>query len=133
MSDDKNNGFTHQDWKPVVFKKTQKQLQKENPNKYKTQKTVKKNSKPNSNSTQPLKKFTDDDPESLHIKKVSLDLRKQIQQARTAKKMTQKDLANKLCVPVTTIQNYENGKAIPNGAFIAKIGRVLGVKLKKEK
>ena len=131
MSDDKNNGFKHQDWKPVVFKKSIKQLQKENPAKYKKETTVKKNYKPNSGSSQPLKKYTEDDPESLHIEKVSKNLRIQIQQARTAKKMTQKDLANKLCVPVTTIQNYENGKAIPNGAFISKIGRILGVKLKK--
>jgi len=52
-----------------------------------------------------------------------------IQQARMAKKMTQKDLAAACCEPVTVINSYEAGKAIPSGQLIAKLERVLGVKL----
>ena len=72
--------------------------------------------------------------------------------ARMAKKVTQKDLAQLLCVQPTVVScfeciccvilfivqasfilsqiaEYENGKAIPNGAFIAKLERALGAKL----
>ena len=43
--------------------------------------------------------------------------------------MSQKDLATRLNVPVNTIAGYENGKIVPNNAFIVKIERVLGTKL----
>jgi len=50
-------------------------------------------------------------------------------QARTAKGLSQKDLATKLMIPAKTIQDYENGKAVPNNALIAKIERNLGCKV----
>jgi len=50
-------------------------------------------------------------------------------QARTAKKMTQKDLATKINEKPQVIGEYENGKAIPNGQIIVKIERALGCKL----
>ncbi len=52
-----------------------------------------------------------------------------MQQARLAKKMTQKDLAAACAEKATTINEYEAGKAIPNGQLLAKIERVLGVRL----
>ena len=54
-----------------------------------------------------------------------------MQKARNAKKWTQKELATQLGLPLSIIRNYENGKAIPNGSLLGKIGRKLGVKLKK--
>jgi putative transcription factor len=64
---------------------------------------------------------------------VPFHLGKSIEQARTAKKMTQLDLARALVVQPPIIKQYENGTAIPNNAFIAKIEKTLGVKLPRVK
>ena len=50
-------------------------------------------------------------------------------QARTAKKLTQKELATAINEKPQVVALYENGKAIPNGAIIVKIERKLGCKL----
>ena len=60
---------------------------------------------------------------------MSIDIQQSIQKARLAVKMSQKDLAKKLNVNVDVIINYENGKAIPNNEFIAKIEKILNTKL----
>jgi len=128
MSDNKD-GFSHQDWKPVVLKKTQKQLM--NSNKASKNIITNKNYKANSSSTQLSKKVLDDDNDDFKIETVSRSLSVQIQKARIFKKMSQKDLANQMNTQVSIIQSYENGKATPNGEFLAKMSRILGVKLKK--
>ena len=71
--------------------------------------------------------------DEFNIPKVSFDLKKSIQSARLANKYSQKDLAIKLNVPVKSIVEYENGKAIPNNNFILKIERCLKVKLPRIK
>ena len=58
---------------------------------------------------------------------------KQIQQIRLAKKMTQKQLATSINEKPQVIQDYEQGKAVPNQQIICKIERALGVKLPKKK
>ena len=99
----------HQDWETVILKKP----------------TVYKNNNNN-------KKKEEEDSE-FNLPKTSYELKKTIQQARCAKKMTQKELATKVNVPVKTIIEYENGKAIPNNTFIAKLERTLNVKLPRPK
>jgi putative transcription factor len=64
---------------------------------------------------------------------VPSNLGKMIEQARTTKKMTQQDLAKVLVVQASIIKQYENGTIIPNNAFIAKIEKVVGVKLPRVK
>lgn len=63
--------------------------------------------------------------------KVGLGLGKAIQQARTAKKMTQAKLAQAINEKPAVINQYENGKAIPNGqvrlSFIFSIRNVRNV------
>lgn len=71
----------------------------------------------------------DADTENLSHVKVGLGLGKAIQQARQAKKMTQATLAKTINEKPAVINQYENGKAIPNGQIIAKIERALGAKL----
>jgi len=56
-------------------------------------------------------------------------LSKAIQQARMAKKMSQKDLASKINVKIQVMGDYESGKAVPSGQIISKIEKVLEVKL----
>ncbi|KAI8107165.1 hypothetical protein M9434_001810 [Picochlorum sp. BPE23] len=62
---------------------------------------------------------------------VSSELKKQIQQARLAKKMTQAQVAQAINEKPQVINEYESGKAIPNPQILSKLSRVLGVKLKK--
>ena len=71
--------------------------------------------------------------ETFHHAKVSRQLQTAISQARTAKGMTQKQLATALNVKVNMIADYEAGRAIPNPQFIVKIERKLGCKLPRGK
>lgn len=56
-----------------------------------------------------------------------------IAQGRTAKKMTQKLLANKLGIAVTVLSRVEAGKELPANATIARIERAIGVQLPRAK
>merc|ERR1712137_19828 len=67
--------------------------------------------------------------EAGKIAKVDRSLSKAIQQARTAKKMTQKELATAINEKPQVIGEYESGKAIPNPQIISKLERKLGTKL----
>jgi ribosome-binding protein aMBF1 (putative translation factor) len=49
--------------------------------------------------------------------------------ARTAKKLTQKDLGTLINEKPQVVAEYESGKAIPNPSIITKLERALGVKL----
>ena len=51
-------------------------------------------------------------------------------QGRLAKKMTQAQVAQMINEKPQIIQEYESGKAIPNQQILAKLERILGVKLR---
>ena len=70
-----------------------------------------------------------EESDDLKHAKVDRSLSKAIMQARTAKKMTQKDLATAINEKPQVIGLYESGKAIPNPQIISKIERKLGCKL----
>merc|ERR1719276_60246 len=70
-----------------------------------------------------------EDSDELKHSTVDKSLSKAIMQARMAKKMTQKDLATAINEKPQVVAEYENGKAIPNGAIIVKIERKLACKL----
>lgn len=70
-----------------------------------------------------------EESDELKINKVDKSLSKAIQQARMAKKLTQKELATKINEKPQVVGEYENGKAIPNAQIINKLERELGVKL----
>jgi DNA-binding XRE family transcriptional regulator len=53
-----------------------------------------------------------------------------IQAARTKSGLSQSDVARSLNQKVSVIQDYESGKAIPDQKILAKLERVLGVKLR---
>ena len=72
----------------------------------------------------------DQETEELKHKTVSQDISRLIIQGRNTKKMNQKQLAQALAVQASVIQDYENGKAIPNNQLLGKLERVLGVKLR---
>ena len=73
--------------------------------------------------------FSKGNVETRNRCKATKSLSKAIQQARMAKKMTQKELATAINEKPQVIGEYESGKAIPNGQIISKIERKLGCKL----
>ena len=73
----------------------------------------------------------DNETEVFAHETVSSELKKQISSARLAKKMTQAQLAQAINEKPQVIQEYESGKAIPNGAILNKLTRILGVPLSK--
>merc|ERR1712138_157789 len=75
----------------------------------------------------------DENAETFRHDTVSHDFKMSLQQARLAKKMTQTALATAINEKGSVINEYESGKAIPNGAIINKLNRALGVRLPKAK
>ena len=98
----------HQDWETVVLTKPVKVVQ-----------------------TAPKKKPETD--EIVAPPEITFSLQKAIQQARLAQKWSQKDLAQKLNVTVATINQYENGTAVPNNQFIATMEKLMNTKLPRIK
>tara|TARA_A100001015_G_scaffold81465_1_gene90290 strand:+ start:4082 stop:4429 length:348 start_codon:yes stop_codon:yes gene_type:complete len=110
------NGFKHQDWNEVVLRKP---IEVKNNNPSLNQKT----------KSQYLLESND----IIAPPKTNKELKLAIQQARIAKKWSQKELATQLNTTIQIISQYENGKAIPNNAFISKLEKKLGVKLPRIK
>mmetsp|Transcript_47790 Transcript_47790/g.111476 ORF Transcript_47790/g.111476 Transcript_47790/m.111476 type:complete len:282 (+) Transcript_47790:64-909(+) len=75
----------------------------------------------------------DENAETFRHDTVSHDFKIALQQARLAKKMSQAALATQINEKQSVINEYESGKAIPNGAIIGKLNKALGVRLPKAK
>ncbi len=73
----------------------------------------------------------EDEEAGVKLKTVSVDLKNQIQQARQAKGMTQKELAVKINEKQTVVAEYESGKAVIDPKILSKMSKALGVQLKK--
>ncbi len=61
---------------------------------------------------------------------VGLTIGKKISQARVAKKLSQKQLAQQLNILPGVLQTYENGKALRNNSMLSKIEKALGTKVR---
>lgn len=72
----------------------------------------------------------DEAAEPAALDRVPAEVRLAIQKARIEKKMTQSDLAKQMNERIQVVQEYENGKAVPNQAVLAKMEKILGVKLR---
>ena len=118
----------HQDWNPVTLHRNYTEKEKHTIAK-RTGNTITVDKQTNQTNTRKLAEET----EQFHVQKSGLTLGKEIQQARTEKKLSQKQLSYMLNEKVATIQQYENGTAIPNALFITKIQNKLGVKLTRPK
>ncbi|TBU66142.1 ylMBF1 [Dichomitus squalens] len=62
--------------------------------------------------------------------KINPAVGKAMQAARMEKQLSQKDVAQKINEKPSILQDYEAGRAIPNPQILAKLERVLGVKLR---
>ena len=129
MPNDKTKyGFQHQDLEEVIIygkklinKENVKKAQRDGKSEVQTKKKM---------SEQGLKmKKLDEDTENYKVETVNKSVSQEIIKARSALKMKQKDLANKINVPVQTIQKYENGQAQPEINILKKLERVLKCKL----
>eukprot|EP01054_Gregarina_sp_Poly1_P003436 Gregarina_sp_Poly_1__3435@NODE_199_length_11565_cov_209_900244_g178_i0_p9_GENE_NODE_199_length_11565_cov_209_900244_g178_i0NODE_199_length_11565_cov_209_900244_g178_i0_p9_ORF_typecomplete_len144_score24_28HTH_3/PF01381_22/1_4e09MBF1/PF08523_10/1_3e09MBF1/PF08523_10/5_2e02HTH_19/PF12844_7/8e07HTH_31/PF13560_6/4_5e03HTH_31/PF13560_6/1_2e05HTH_37/PF13744_6/0_00038MqsA_antitoxin/PF15731_5/0_00045HTH_26/PF13443_6/9_9e03HTH_26/PF13443_6/0_054HTH_25/PF13413_6/0_076Phage_CI_repr/PF07022_13/4_9e03Phage_C len=72
-----------------------------------------------------------DADETTKVPRVNPTFAQELQKARMAKKMTQADLAKAINEKPSVVNDYEGGRAIPNGAIISKMQKVLGAKLPK--
>ena len=107
----------HQDWKPVTVRT------KKNINESKKS-SIKKVSESQQRDQKILKQDAEGD---LKHKKVSPELRKQLQQTRSSMGLTQKQLSQRVNFPVSVINDIETGKAIYNHQQINKIKRSLNL------
>merc|ERR1711948_176265 len=77
----------------------------------------------------PKKGRVDEEQEDFRTAKIGKNFSVALQQARLKKGWKQQQLAQQLNVRQTVINQYESGKAKPNSALIARMNRILGVKL----
>lgn len=71
----------------------------------------------------------DNDTTAQKVKPVARSFAKALMQARVAKGMTQKALAQAVCVKPQALVDFERGKQAPASAVINKLNRTLGVQL----
>lgn len=81
-------------------------------------------------NSQKLKKIEDQDEDFRH-ERVNLCVGKKIMQSRSEKKMTRVALANAINIKENILQDYENGKAIPDNGILRKISNCLQIDLRK--
>ncbi|PON94530.1 Transcription regulator, DNA-binding [Trema orientale] len=136
-------GAITQDWEPVVLHKSKPKAQDLREPKAVNQalrsgaavQTVKKfdagsNKKSSASATVVNARKLDEGTEPTALDRVAPEVRQAIQKARLEKKMSQAELAKQINERPQVVQEYENGKAVPNQAVLAKMERVLGVKLR---
>ena len=104
--------MNNQDWEPVILNKTNKEVTK----------------KPDNSSNSYT---TDDIPVSAP--KISLSNSLLIQKGRSAKKLTQAQVAKQLNIDVNLYKKYENGSINPAYNILVKIEKILNIKLNKKK
>ena len=114
----------HQNWETyIIHCKNDNQVNQKD--KLKDQKQRKKPTSDNLKNTKLEKKIEDGD---LKHQKINPELSKKIQQGRLSKGYTQKQLANRLSIPINEINEMECGKFIYNGSKISKVKRFLSIK-----
>ena len=106
----------HQDWN-VIYTKVNKELNKTEKDKEK-EKNALKFAKENK-----IEKQIEDG--NLKHKKMDVSFGKELQKKRLSKGFTQKDLAQKLNIPVKNINDIESGKAKHNPQLMNKINRIM--------
>jgi|TARA_B100001778_G_C18590716_1_gene632153 ribosome-binding protein aMBF1 (putative translation factor) len=102
----------HQDWNSITFNTVSQTKNKEAAKKIHSNKTS--------------------NPETIKIEP-DKNLGKLIAQARNAKNLNQKNFAQQMVISTQLLTRWETGKTIPNNAEIAKIEKLTGVKLPRNK
>jgi ribosome-binding protein aMBF1 (putative translation factor) len=108
----------HQDWTPVVFRKTNSQTT-----------PAKEGYKAMSKMTaeEALQRKLDQSEEKIELPKPTVQLRLQVQKARQVKNWTQEDLAKAVNVRKEEINKFESGQLMLSSAVLNKVKRVLSI------
>jgi len=109
----------HQDWTPIYIKAST-ELNK-TPEQRKKEENWEKNHKKYAKENKIEKQIEEG---TLKHKKMDVSFGKDLQKKRLSLGMTQKDLANKLNIPVKDINDIEAGKAKHNPGLMNKINRI---------
>ncbi|KAK6196178.1 hypothetical protein SNE40_001452 [Patella caerulea] len=72
----------------------------------------------------------DRETEELHHDHIDRSVAQLIQQGRQSKGINQKDLATRINEKQQVVNDYESGKAIPSQGILAKMEKVLEIKLR---
>ena len=106
------------DFKPIIL----------NPKKDKPINVVAPKPPSSTGTTNTVKRVVNDDGE-IELLPIMIDKKfgQQMQQARQAKNLTQKQLAQALALPVNVINEYEKSTAVRNGQYVSKIKRYLEI------
>ena len=123
-----NIQITEQDWEPLVLRRKQQKTALDKQNALRNGNTETKTKNTNKNEADIMTNLAND-MENLKVETVNKSISKTIMEARSALKMKQKDLANKINVQPQIIQQYENAKATPDVKLLQKLERVLKCKL----
>lgn len=116
--------MSHQDWEPVIIRGKGKHVQE----KKKREGETETRAKFDGTHSSAMRKL-DDANEGQKPQRINPAIRTKLIQGRTAKKMTQKDLAMKAQVTPSLVQQYEAGKVKADVNVLRKMERVLGTKL----
>jgi ribosome-binding protein aMBF1 (putative translation factor) len=123
------SNISHQDWKYIVWKKN---VQPVNVPKKMIVSDKQKNANSINNTIKKIYNEEDDikyksvEPDILPIL-IDKEFSKKLQVKRIEQKLSQQDLANKLSIPVTIINQYEKGTGIRNGLYVSKIKKFLNI------
>ena len=133
-------GALSQDWEPAVLHKSKPKAQDLRDPKAVNKairsgapvQTVKKFDAGSNKKTAPIvnARKLEEGTEPAALDKVSTEVRQLIQKARLEKKLSQAELAKQINERPQVVQEYESGKAVPNQMVLAKMEKVLGVKLR---
>ena len=125
--------YEHQDWKPVILRREMTKQEAIKKGHFVTESKIGAATNKQTKLDVSARKIEQDDytpPTVTHT------LAMQIQQARAAKNMTQKELATKCMIPVSVVQQYERintDGVVVESTVLQKMSRALGVTLKKPK
>lgn len=121
------HGFEHQDLEVLHLVNKKVALENAKRNKIRngtiTMETKKKN------NFDPKMKQLEENMEFLKVETVNKSISTTIREQRTKLNLKQKDLANKINVPISTIQQYENGKSQTDIKILIKLEKALRCKL----
>lgn len=129
---------TFQDWDPVVFRSstaTGKKKMTERENTESVRKATAGSNKQRDVVDSGLwkKLANEDEGTPVVLNTIAPRVAHAIQQARNDAGLTQRELAHKISVPVSIIQQYEQKKAVPTQQVLAKLERALNVRLRGKK
>ncbi|GJY79038.1 multiprotein-bridging factor 1c [Tanacetum coccineum] len=127
-------GAMSQDWEPVVLHKSKPKSQTLRDSKSINQalragaqvETIKKHdggTNKKGPGTAVYARKLDEAEEPAAIERVGAEVRQMIQKARIENKMSQAELAKRINERPQVVQEYENGKAVPNQGVLAKMER----------